>query len=158
MAIQHCILDEAYHGACSATTPEGRLNEALQNEEASEATLQLKHFSRSLQSSHLTQPAQVPHWSSSVDFCKCMSMMGQCHQVYPGGYAQPLLCAVAWVQWTSSSSPTGLIAVLQALCGVGEGQSYVHFMFVYKDPLGEAEYDDNISLSYKLPVLQEGEG
>ena len=51
-----------------------------------------------------------------------------------------------------------LSAVLQALCGVGEGQSYVHFMFVYKDPLGEAEYDDNVSLSYKLPVLQEGEG
>ena len=48
--------------------------------------------------------------------------------------------------------------VLQALCGIGEGQSYVHFMFVYRDPLGEAEYDDNISLSYKLPVLQEGEG
>ncbi len=51
-----------------------------------------------------------------------------------------------------------LEALLQALCGIGEGQSYVHFMFVYKDPLGEAEYDDNISLSYKLPVLQEGDG
>ena len=48
--------------------------------------------------------------------------------------------------------------MLQALCGIGEGQSYVHFMFVNRDPLGEAEYDDNISLSYKLPVLQEGEG
>ena len=47
---------------------------------------------------------------------------------------------------------------MQALCGVGEGQSYVHFMFVYRDPLGEAEYDDHISLSYKLPVLQEGDG
>ena len=44
----------------SATSPEGRLSEALQNDEASEATVQLKHFSRSLQSSHLTQPAQVP--------------------------------------------------------------------------------------------------
>ena len=46
----------------------------------------------------------------------------------------------------------------QALCGIGEGQSHVHFMFVYRDPLGEAEYDDHISLSYKLPVLQEDEG
>jgi len=49
-------------------------------------------------------------------------------------------------------------ALMQALCGIAEGDSYVHFMFVYKDPLGEAEYDDNISLSYKLPVLQQGDG
>lgn len=28
-------------------------------------------------------------------------------------------------------------------------------MFVYRDPFGEAGYDDNISLSYKLPVLQD---
>ncbi|CAK0780782.1 hypothetical protein CVIRNUC_005173 [Coccomyxa viridis] len=87
----------------SATSPEARLSEALQSGEAADATVQLKHFSRSLQSSHLTQPAQ-------------------------------------------------------ALCGIGEGQSHVHFMFVYRDPLGEAEYDDHISLSYKLPVLQDDEG
>ena len=43
----------------------------------------------------------------------------------------------------------------QVLCGVGEGQSQVHLMFVYQDPDSEAGYDDKISLSYKLPVLQE---
>ncbi len=58
---------------CSATTPEGRLNEALQAEEASEATVQLKHFSRSLQSSHLTQPAQVPALSSFTPLSDSMS-------------------------------------------------------------------------------------
>lgn len=56
----------------SATSPEGRLSEALQAGEASEATVQLKHFSKSLQSSHLTQPAQV---SENAPFCtetKCL--------------------------------------------------------------------------------------
>ena len=28
-------------------------------------------------------------------------------------------------------------------------------MFVYQDPDSEAGYDDKVSLSYKLPVLQE---
>ena len=28
----------------------------------------------------------------------------------------------------------------------------MHFMFVFRDPYNDAGYDDNISLSYKLPV------
>ena len=33
-----------------------------------------------------------------------------------------------------------------------EGGGHVHFMFVFRDPYNDAGYDDNISLSYKLPV------
>lgn len=43
----------------------------------------------------------------------------------------------------------------QVLCGIGETGGHVHFMFVYRDPFSEAGYDDKISLSYKLPVLQD---
>ncbi len=43
----------------------------------------------------------------------------------------------------------------QVLCGIGEGQSKVHFMFVYRDPDSEAGYNDNMTMNYTLPVLQE---
>ncbi len=46
-------------------------------------------------------------------------------------------------------------ALWQVLCGIGEARGHLHFMFVYRDPFSEAGYDDNISLSYKLPVLQD---
>lgn len=36
-----------------------------------------------------------------------------------------------------------------------ESGGHVHQMFVYRDPLNEAGYDDNISLSFKLPVREE---
>ena len=76
---------EATAAVRSATTPEGRLHEALQSEEASEATVQLKHFSRSLQSSHLTQPAQVPAWS-------IFHTVQYVHKNYPlTGHAEPCL-------------------------------------------------------------------
>mmetsp|Transcript_25779 Transcript_25779/g.66373 ORF Transcript_25779/g.66373 Transcript_25779/m.66373 type:complete len:86 (+) Transcript_25779:1372-1629(+) len=43
----------------------------------------------------------------------------------------------------------------QLLCGVGENNGHVHFMFVYKDPLGDEAFDDKLSLSYKLPVRED---
>ena len=82
-----------------ASTPEGRLQEALQNQDSVTACIQQKHFAKSLQSSQLTQPAQL-------------------------------------------------------LCGIAES-GYVHFMFVYKDPMRDVGYDDDISLSYRLPVRDE---
>jgi HUS1 checkpoint protein len=36
-----------------------------------------------------------------------------------------------------------------------EGGGHVHMMFVYRDPHNAAGYDDNISLSFKLPVREE---
>ncbi len=45
----------------------------------------------------------------------------------------------------------------QVLCGIGDTGGHVHFMFVYRDPFSDAGYDDKISLSYKLPVLQEND-
>lgn len=84
---------------CRADTPERRLQEALQNQDSVTACIQQKHFAKSLQSSQLTQPAQL-------------------------------------------------------LCGIAES-GYVHFMFVYKDPMRDVGYDDDISLSYRLPVRDE---
>ncbi|CAD7698791.1 unnamed protein product [Ostreobium quekettii] len=43
----------------------------------------------------------------------------------------------------------------QLLCGIGENGGYVHFMFVYRDPLSTAGFDDSMSLSFKLPVREE---
>ncbi|KAL3150371.1 hypothetical protein ABBQ32_000210 [Trebouxia sp. C0010 RCD-2024] len=82
-----------------ANSPEERLQEALQNHDAVTACIQQKHFARSLQSSQLTQPAQL-------------------------------------------------------LCGIAES-GYVHFMFVYKDPMRDVGYDNDISLSYCLPVRED---
>ena len=84
---------------CRATSPEERLQEALQNQDAVTACIQQKHFAKSLQSSQLTQPAQL-------------------------------------------------------LCGIAES-GYVHFMFVYKDPMRDVGFDNDISLSYCLPVRDE---
>ncbi|KAK9829193.1 hypothetical protein WJX72_004433 [[Myrmecia] bisecta] len=81
----------------ATSTPEARLQEALDNGDAFMANIQIKHFAKSLHSSQLTSPAQL-------------------------------------------------------LCGIGENQGHVHLMFVYRDPNSEAGFDDNISLSYKLPV------
>ena len=85
--------------SCRANSPEERLQEALQNQDAVTACIQQKHFAKSLQSSQLTQPAQL-------------------------------------------------------LCGIAES-GYVHFMFVYKDPMRDVGYDNDISLSYRLPVRDE---
>lgn len=38
------------------------------------------------------------------------------------------------------------------LCGIAEGGGHVHFMFVFRDPMSDAGYDDSIALSFKLPV------
>lgn len=45
----------------------------------------------------------------------------------------------------------------QLLCGVAAGGAYLHVMFVYRDPAAPdaAPYDDNVSLSYKLPARDE---
>ena len=45
----------------------------------------------------------------------------------------------------------------QLLCGVAQGGGYLHVMFVYRDPAARDDqaYDDNVSLSYKLPVRDE---
>lgn len=40
-------------------SPEGRLQEALENGTGSSVVVQLRHFARSLHSSQLTQPAKV---------------------------------------------------------------------------------------------------
>ena len=84
------------NGPCRANSPEERLKESAQNNDALTACIQQKHFAKSLQSSQLTQPAQL-------------------------------------------------------YCGIAE-TGYVHFMFVYKDPMRDAGFDDDISLSYQLPV------
>ncbi len=44
---------------CSEAAPEGRLREAARNGDAASAIVQVKHFTKSLHSSQLTQPAQV---------------------------------------------------------------------------------------------------
>ena len=87
------------HCTCREETPEARLKEALRNNDSLSACIQQRHFAKSLQSSQLTQPAQL-------------------------------------------------------LCGIAES-GYVHFMFVYKDPMRDAGFDDDISLSYRLPVRDE---
>ena len=110
----YCVLQAAIHRAtlmtdalfglmkndfgwlCRANSPEERLKESAQNNDALTACIQQKHFAKSLQSSQLTQPAQL-------------------------------------------------------YCGIAE-TGYVHFMFVYKDPMRDAGFDDDISLSYQLPV------
>mmetsp|Transcript_21501 Transcript_21501/g.36658 ORF Transcript_21501/g.36658 Transcript_21501/m.36658 type:complete len:319 (+) Transcript_21501:144-1100(+) len=43
----------------------------------------------------------------------------------------------------------------QILCGVGEPAEHVHVMFVYRNPLSDAVYDDTIAQSFKVPVTDE---
>ncbi|KAL4859888.1 hypothetical protein ACK3TF_000143 [Chlorella vulgaris] len=43
----------------------------------------------------------------------------------------------------------------QLLCGIAERGTHVHIMFVYRDPFSDGGYDDNISLSFKLPVRED---
>lgn len=45
----------------------------------------------------------------------------------------------------------------QLLAGVAPGGAYLHVMFVYRDPgaMDDQAYDDNVSLSYKLPPREE---
>ena len=38
---------------------------------------------------------------------------------------------------------------------IAENGGYAHMMFVHRDPFSDVGYDDNISLSYKLPVRDE---
>ena len=38
------------------------------------------------------------------------------------------------------------------LIGIAENRGHVHFMFVFGDPFSDGGYDDNISLSYKMPI------
>lgn len=52
--------------------------------------------------------------------------------------ATDLNCAASWVNWMAA-----------------ESGGHVHMMFVYRDPNNAAGYDDNISLSFKLPVREE---
>ncbi|GLC59424.1 hypothetical protein PLESTB_001484600 [Pleodorina starrii] len=40
----------------------------------------------------------------------------------------------------------------QVLCGISEGGGHVHIMHVFRDPHREDAYDDNVTLTFKLPV------
>lgn len=45
-----------------------------------------------------------------------------------------------------------LSAPAQLLCGIAQDSGHFQMMFVHRDPFIDGQYDDNISLSYKLPV------
>ncbi|KAK9845734.1 hypothetical protein WJX81_000857 [Elliptochloris bilobata] len=87
--------------ALTHVTAEGRLREALASGDARTAVVQLKHFSRSLQSVLLTNPAQV-------------------------------------------------------LCGIAEGGGHVHLVMVYRSQHEDGGFDDKLSVSYRLPVREDG--
>ncbi len=107
------------------------------NLDAASAIVRVKHFTKSLHSSQLTQPAQVGPFCRQRHFLACR---------YNGvTEEQP------------NQSAISLAVLQQVLCGIGDTGGHVHFMFVYRDPFSEAGYDDKISLSYKLPVLQEND-
>ena len=48
-----------------------------------------------------------------------------------------------------------LMQPAQLLCGIAARGAHVHIMFVYRDPFSDGGYDDNISLSFKLPVRED---
>jgi hypothetical protein len=54
-------------------------------------------------------------------------------------------------------SPPGPAPVqpAQLLCGIAERGAHVHLMSVYRDPFSDGGYDDNISLSLKLPERED---
>lgn len=41
------------------------------------------------------------------------------------------------------------------LLGVGENRGYIHLMFAFFNPRAEDNYNDNVALSYMLPVRDE---
>lgn len=41
------------------------------------------------------------------------------------------------------------------LLGVGENRGYIHFMYAFFNPRAEDNYNENIALSYMLPVRDE---
>ncbi|MEW5306212.1 MAG: hypothetical protein WDW36_008695 [Sanguina aurantia] len=46
----------------------------------------------------------------------------------------------------------GLTNPSQILCGIAERGAYVHLLMVYRHTSNESEYDDNMALTFKLPV------
>lgn len=79
------------------SSPEGRLQEAMRQEEGDLVVLQQKHFARSLHSSQVVQP-------------------------------------------------------LKLLLGIANEGAYVHFVFVFPPISEESEHNENIALSYTVPV------
>ena len=51
--------------------------------------------------------------------------------------------------------PRAHLQPAQLLCGIAERGAHVHLMSVYRDPFSDGGYDDNISLSLKLPVRED---
>jgi HUS1 checkpoint protein len=67
-----------------------------------------------------------------------------------GGNAAEVTLLARHVSKALSSSQISQPARL--LCGISGNLGHVHIMFVHRDPCSEDEFDDSISLSYKLPV------
>ena len=83
--------------------------------------------------------------------------------IFRGGVAlhRPHFCDFLLIPHTlPPHPPCGVVPRLppqpaQLLCGIAERGAHVHLMFVYRDPFSDGGYDDNISLSYKLPVRED---
>jgi hypothetical protein len=41
------------------------------------------------------------------------------------------------------------------IAGIPEGSTFVHVMYVYRDPLDTVAYDDSIEVNFKLPSRDE---
>jgi HUS1 checkpoint protein len=55
-------------------------------------------------------------------------------------------------QLSKALSSSQISQPARLLCGISDNLGHVHIMFVHRDPCSEDEFDDSVSLSYKLPV------
>ena len=85
--------------------------------------------------------------------CRATSAEGRLKEAAEKGQSASV-CLLA-KHFGKSLQGSQLTQPAQLLCGIGENLGYVHLLFVFRNPLSEAGYDDNMSLSFKLPVRED---
>jgi hypothetical protein len=96
-------------------------------------------------------------WIASARHCACgrqASAEARLQEAQANGEAMTV--RVQSKQFAKSLQCSQLTAPAQLLMGIGPGEGHLHIMFVYRDDLdGEGAADDSISLSYRLPVMED---
>lgn len=101
-----------------------------------------KHIHRLLNAYHLTPTV-----------CRQESPEGRLKEAQENG--DSVRACVQQKHFARSLQSSQYTQPAQLLCGITEG-GFVHFMFVYRNPLQDsASFDDSMSISYSLPVRDE---
>lgn len=91
---------------------------------------------------------------ASNGFCRSDTAEGRMKESLQNG--EGISVSVQLKQFAKTLQSCQLTSPSELYCGIAEDRGHVHFVFVYRSTDNDGANSDDINLSYKVPVLEEG--